>query len=214
MYTLAENMTTRSGGETEWINESFYSTNTYIPREENCCALYALTLRFIEMNTRGYFNDSHCPMNATSFYNEIKNYLYSHPELRWNPDSSTSMPIETIQALASNNRFYVNNKPIFGEVVYTKKLSDVQLYLNDPNNQKTVKAVILRNPKGKDHIATISKIDNNVIRFYGYNEINNNYNGGDTYYNSVLNKDGIPKKGKDCNNQYYQIIGFLLEYLE
>ena len=49
---------------------------------------------------------------------------------------------------------------------------------------------------------------------YGYNEINNNYNGGDTYYNSVLNKDGIPKKGKDCNNQYYQIIGFLLEYLE
>ena len=30
------------------------------------------------------------------------------------------MPIETIQALASNNRFYVNNKPIFGEVVYTK----------------------------------------------------------------------------------------------
>ena len=98
--------------------------------------------------------------------------------------------------------------------LYIQKTFRCSTLFKWPNNQKTVKAVILRNPKGKDHIATISKIDNNVIRFYGYNEINNNYNGGDTYYNSVLNKDGIPKKGKDCNNQYYQIIGFLLEYLE
>ena len=57
MYTLAGKMETRGVNPAEggdWL-DSPLEANTYIPREENCCCIYALTKRYIEMMRSSYF---------------------------------------------------------------------------------------------------------------------------------------------------------------
>ena len=162
------------------------------------------------MKRGAYFSEANCEKNAEAFYNEMKNYLIAHPELNWSPDSA-SMPISTFYALVNTPQFYVNGKPMYGEKKEFDSLSKVQEYLNNSENRKKVKAVLLRNSQGKEHMAHVNKVTANEIKYDGYNEIYGNYNGGSTFYNSVLDKDGNPKNGKDCNQQYYTIIGVILE---
>lgn len=212
MYTLAE-LGTRLGDPTEGGDLfNLYEKNTHIPGDRDCCGLYALTARYIDMNGRAAFDGTsiYPAKNAEKFYYEIKSYVMSHPELQWTPDSS-AMPLTTIMALAK--KFKVDGKPLFGELKLLSSLEEVQEYLSEKNNRNKVKAVVMRERKdgGKEHIAFVTSVDKNSIAFKGYNYVIDNYDGGKVYFNSVVDKNGNLREGKDCNNQPYEIIGVLLK---
>ena len=209
MYTLAE-MGTRLGGEPE-IYDNGIEQNTYIPGEENCCGLYTLIARWRDMYGRqAFMNDGiHTPLNAKDMYEKMKAYTIAHPELQWTPDSA-AMPLSTIMTLAEV--FKVDGKPLFSKMVEFNSLESVQEYLSSSGNRNKVKAVVMEElkPNGKTHIAHVRVYKDRVV-FEGYNYVYDEYVGGEVYYKSVMDKEGNPEKGKDCNNQPYKIIGVLLQ---
>lgn len=209
MYTLAE-MGTRLGGDSEIFDDG-YNQNAYIPGEVDCCGLYTLTARSVEMYGRDAFVNGgpHEALKAKDLYIKMKNYAMSHAELHWTPDSP-AMPLSTIMHLSQV--FKVYGKPLFSEVKCFNTLEEVQEYLSVAANRNKVKAVLLKELRhdGKEHIAHVS-VSKKCFNFDGYNYVNDNYEGGTLYFQSDLDKDGNPKKGTDCNNQPYKIIGVLLK---
>lgn len=182
-----------------------YNQNTKVPGYANECGLYTITKLWIKKMGREAFERELDPMNAEDFYNELRQNINNDDSYQWTIGSD-SMRVDEWFQIASQT--HANGSPLVTDYKLFNNQTEMQRWLSDSGNRKKIVAVIMQNSNGFHHIAQVTSISKASISFSGYNESTNNYSGGKTYYNSVIDKKtGEPKKGMDCDNQTYYVVG-------